>query len=134
MAEEFTQFRAIMEGQRKGGRRATPERVLAAASGMQLQQGETWADLYRRYIHSAIAHAQPGWQSGVGPTQTPARLGIDHKSKFKHYARRPFEPHKFEWSPLLEHVARDEAAKIGCILSPDMLAVLVCSSEPPSSL
>jgi hypothetical protein len=58
-------------------------------------------------------------------------LGIDYKSKFKHYASKRFEPRKFERSPLLEQVAREEAGKIGRILSPGMLAVLVCSPEPP---
>ena len=75
----------------------------------------------------------PGWQSGVGQTETAARLGIDYKSQFKHYASRPFEPHKIEWSSLLEQVAREEAAKIGRILSPDMLAVLVYLPEPPTA-
>jgi hypothetical protein len=99
---------------------------------MRLQKGEDWTDLFRRYIHCAIAHEQPGWQSGVGPTKTAAMLGINYKNKFKHYASRPFEPHKFEQSPLLEQVAREEAEKIGRILTPGMLAVLVCSPEPPS--
>jgi hypothetical protein len=99
---------------------------------MRLQKGEDWADLYRRYIHCAIAHEQPGWQSGVGPTATADMLGISYKNKFKHYTRRPFEPHQFERSPLLERIAREEAAQIGLVLSPGMLAVLVCSSEPPS--
>jgi hypothetical protein len=89
--------------------------------------------VYRHYIHRAIAHKQPGWQSGAGPTKTAAMLGVDYKSKFKHYARRPFEPHKIKRSPLLEQVAREEAAKIGLVLSPGMLAVLICSPEPSSS-
>jgi hypothetical protein len=99
---------------------------------MRLQKGEDLADVYRRYIHRAIACEQPGWQSGVGSTKTAALLGINYKNKFKHYASRPFEPHQFERSPLLEQVAREEAAKIGLVLSPGMLAVLVCSPEPLS--
>ena len=60
-------------------------------------------------------------------------LGIDYKSKFKHYASKlRLKPRKFRAvTPLLEQVAREEAGKIGHILSPGMLAVLVCSPEPP---
>jgi hypothetical protein len=131
-AAEFKRYREIMEGQRKGGRRSTPERVVATDNQMRLQKGEDWADMYRRYIHYAIAHGQPGWQSGAGPTATADMLGISYKNKFKHYASRPFAPYQFERSPLLEQIAHDEAAKIGRTLSPGMLAMLVCSPEPPS--
>jgi hypothetical protein len=96
---------------------------------MRLRAGETHADVYRRYIHIAIARDQPGWQSGVGPTATADLLGIDYNNKFKHYRTTEFVPHRFPWSVLLEQVAREEAEKIGRILSPGMLAVLVCSPE-----
>jgi hypothetical protein len=123
--EEFTRFRQVMERRRKGGLRADPASVRAAASGMRLRPGETQADVYRRYIHIAIARDQPGWQSGVGPSATAEMLGIDYKNKFKHYRKTQFVPHRFPWSALLEQVACEEAEKIGRDLTPSMLVLLV---------
>jgi hypothetical protein len=125
--EEFARFRQVMEQRRKGGLRADPASVQAAAGGMRLRPGETHADVDRRYIHIAIAREQPGWQSGVGPTATAAMLGIDYKKKFKRYRKTEFVPHRFPWSALLEQVAREEAEKIGRDLTSPMLVVLVCT-------
>src|SRR5262249_41385166 len=37
------------------GKRATPARVTAAVHGMRTQKGESLVDVYRRYIHHAVA-------------------------------------------------------------------------------
>ena len=47
--EELARFRQVMEPRRKGGLRADPVSVQAAASGMRLRPGETQANVYRRY-------------------------------------------------------------------------------------
>ena len=76
-AEEFTQFReGLWRGQRKGGRRAAPELVfLQQPAGCGFRRGRLGLILYRRYVHSAIAYEQPGWQSGAGPTKTAVYAG-----------------------------------------------------------
>ena len=134
--DEFAAVRATaakMRQDRKDGRkgrRATPERVIAASAGMRLQQGEPLEAVYRRYVHTAIAHRVDGWQVPLPGTMIARSLGIEYRSKFANYIRRPFEPQKFPLTEPFEQVIREEAAKVGLVVTPEMLAVL---TSPPSN-
>jgi hypothetical protein len=109
---------------KKPGKRATLARVTAAVHGMRMQKGETFADVYRRYIHHAIARGVGGWRVRAPHRWIAALLGISYNNKYKHYRRKPFEPQRFPHTKLLEAVARKEAAKIGKQLTSDMLVLL----------
>ena len=70
---------------KKPGKRATPARVHAAVHGMRIQKGETHQDVYRRYIHQAIARGVGGWCVDWSNPRIARALGINYHNKFKNY-------------------------------------------------
>jgi hypothetical protein len=134
---EFLAHRdAVSRLRKKEGVRATQERVVAkvAASqaGMQARtgKGETSADVYRRYVHQAIAAGLGEWvvfnEKGkyAKGKDIAAMLGINYQNQYKNYKRRPFERGRFPDCELLKSVAIEELRKVGMTLTPRMYADL----------
>jgi hypothetical protein len=95
---------------------------------MQVRKGELSADVYRRYVHQAIAHGLGEWSvyengSPVSGKNIALMLGISYEN-YKSYRKRAFEPQRFPSSDLLEKVAREEAEKF-TDFTPAMYDVLV---------
>jgi hypothetical protein len=126
---EFSAYRdAAYRLRKKDAVRATAERVdakvAASQAGMHALPGEGNVDVYRRYVHKAIAHGFGEWGVYAKGKDIASMLGIDYENQYKSYRKREFEPQRFQPSDLLHQVASEEAQKVGKVLTPAMYNAL----------